>query len=364
MLAADEHWRSLVPHVDELRGSTKLKGKPTPEQLEGLQRVKEELKAAEAELAAAEAERDERALRVPNPPHESVPSGASEDDVEELRLGSVTPDIAEPIEHTEVGRFDMDRAARIAALAVRLLDRGHGPAGARPLPAGARPDCGQGLRPRAPPVLVREEALVGPVVPSDDPNVYGSRVRTSTSPARRRSRSAACTSERSSLRRAAPATAASPGARSEAGAAGQDTRGMSASTSSRRWSSSCSRHPRTRGTSTSACSRTPRRSSRARPPYRSSCCRQVTCRRRPRRRTTSRSGFRPGSLPRDGVDLQHDRFRPGARHPVSRRPRPRAGAHVQRHGSRRPHGTRDPGELPGRSPDVLVAYGAPERVER
>ena len=30
--------------------------------------------------------------------------------------------------------------------------------------------------------------------------------------------------------------------------------------------------------------------------------------RRRRRRTTSRSGSRPGSLPRDGVDLQHDRF--------------------------------------------------------
>jgi seryl-tRNA synthetase len=30
LLAADERWRSLVPRVDELRGRTKLKGKPTP----------------------------------------------------------------------------------------------------------------------------------------------------------------------------------------------------------------------------------------------------------------------------------------------------------------------------------------------
>jgi len=34
LLAADENWRSLVPRVDDLRSRTKLKGKPTHEQLE------------------------------------------------------------------------------------------------------------------------------------------------------------------------------------------------------------------------------------------------------------------------------------------------------------------------------------------
>jgi seryl-tRNA synthetase len=33
LLAADERWRALVPRVDELRGRTKVKGRPTPEQL-------------------------------------------------------------------------------------------------------------------------------------------------------------------------------------------------------------------------------------------------------------------------------------------------------------------------------------------
>ena len=68
LLAADERWRALVPRVDELRSATKLKGKPTPEQLEELQRVKEELRVAEEQLAAAEAERDEALSAVPNPP--------------------------------------------------------------------------------------------------------------------------------------------------------------------------------------------------------------------------------------------------------------------------------------------------------
>ena len=76
LLEADERWRALVPQIDELRGQTKLKGKPSPEQLAELQQVKEELKAAEEEYAAAETARDELLAEVPNPPHESVPDGA------------------------------------------------------------------------------------------------------------------------------------------------------------------------------------------------------------------------------------------------------------------------------------------------
>src|SRR6185312_9454145 len=72
-LAADERWRELVPPVDDLRARTKLKGKPTPEQLEELRRVKEELQAAESELAEAGATRDEVCFRIPTPPADDVP---------------------------------------------------------------------------------------------------------------------------------------------------------------------------------------------------------------------------------------------------------------------------------------------------
>jgi seryl-tRNA synthetase len=173
LLEADERWRALVPHVDALRGRTKLKGKPSPEQLEELQKVKEELKAAEAELAAAEADRDARALRVPNPPHESVPSGDTEDDVQEIRRAGVVPELTDAREHTEVGRFDMDRAARISgsrfgywigdtALLALALYR-----------LGLDRLVAKGFVPVLPPVLVREQALVGTGwFPSDDPNVY------------------------------------------------------------------------------------------------------------------------------------------------------------------------------------------------
>ena len=36
LLAADERWRALVPQVDDLRSRQKLKGRPTPEQIEEL----------------------------------------------------------------------------------------------------------------------------------------------------------------------------------------------------------------------------------------------------------------------------------------------------------------------------------------
>jgi len=159
LLAADARWRELIPQVDELRSRQKQKGKPTPEQVEELKQVKEDLRRLEEELAAAEARRDELLAQVPNPPHESVPDGATEDDArEERRVGEPGP---EGPEHLELGWFDMERGARLsgsrfgyivgdaARLALALyrwaLDR----------------LVAEGLTPVLPPVLVREEAMYG-----------------------------------------------------------------------------------------------------------------------------------------------------------------------------------------------------------
>jgi seryl-tRNA synthetase len=173
LLAADEHWRSLVPRVDELRARQKLDGRPTPEQVEELKRLKEELRGLEEQLAAAESERDDLALRVPNPPHESVPDGDSEDDAVEVRRSGDPPTLEEPREHTEIGRFEMERAARISgsrfgywvgdtALVALALYR-----------LGLDRLVEKGFVPVLPPVLVRKEALVGTGwFPSDEQNVY------------------------------------------------------------------------------------------------------------------------------------------------------------------------------------------------
>ena len=162
LLAADKRWRELVPQVDELRGRQKLKGKPTPEQVEELKQVKDDLRGLEEELAAAAAGRDELLQKVPNPPHDSVPDELSEDtEGEVVRVVGEPRQFASAKDHLELGRFETERGARLsgsrfgyivgdaALLALALyrwaLDR----------------VVGQGFQAVIPPVLVREEAMYG-----------------------------------------------------------------------------------------------------------------------------------------------------------------------------------------------------------
>src|SRR5215831_17917928 len=87
LLEADARWRELETRATELRTQTNLKGKPTPEQLEEVKRVRQDLKQVEEEHAAAAARRDELLAVVPNPPAGDVPDGATEDDAELVRVG-------------------------------------------------------------------------------------------------------------------------------------------------------------------------------------------------------------------------------------------------------------------------------------
>jgi seryl-tRNA synthetase len=162
LLEADARWRDLVPQVDELRSRQKLKGKPTPEQVEELKAVKEDLRRLEEELSAAETRRDELLEKVPNPAHDSVPDESTGDaEGEVVREVGQRPELAEAKEHLELGRFEMERGARLSGSrfgyivgdAARLtlalyrwaLDR----------------VVAEGFVPVVPPVLVREEAMYG-----------------------------------------------------------------------------------------------------------------------------------------------------------------------------------------------------------
>ena len=173
LLAADERWRSLVPRVDELRGRTKLKGKPSPEQLAELQGVKEELRAAEEGLAAAEAERDRLALLVPNLPADDVPDGSTEEDVREVRRVGEPPAPDDVKEHTDVGRFDMERAARMSGARFGFWIGDTAQLALALYRFGLDRLAAKGFVTVLPPVLVREDALIGTgAFPSDEANVY------------------------------------------------------------------------------------------------------------------------------------------------------------------------------------------------
>jgi seryl-tRNA synthetase len=230
LLEADTRWRELVPRVDELRGRQKQKGKPTPEQVGELKRVKEDLRRLEDELAAAERLREELLGRVPNPPHESVPDELTETaEGEVVRVVGEPADLAEPKEHLELGRYDMERGARLSGSrfgyiigdAARLsfalyrwaLDR----------------LVAEGFTPVIPPVLVREEAMYGTgFFPAERFEIYEiadeGLYLTGTSEVALAGLHMREILERESL--PLEYTAFSANFRREAGAAGRDTRGM------------------------------------------------------------------------------------------------------------------------------------------
>jgi len=178
LLAADRAVLEVQPRVEDLRAKRKLKGKPTPEQLQALEQVKAELQQLEEQLTAAEARRHDLLARVPNPPAEDTPDGFTDEDaVEVLRVGE-PPAFDFPVkDHLDLaqafGWIDMERAAKVsgsrfayrvgdlALLELSLyryaLDR----------------LVQKGFTVVLPPVLVREEAMYGTgFLPTDEVNIY------------------------------------------------------------------------------------------------------------------------------------------------------------------------------------------------
>jgi seryl-tRNA synthetase len=174
LLEADRERRSLLPEIEELRARQKLKGKPTPEQLEELKGVKAQLQELETSLERVETRFQELLDVVPNPPDPSAPDGFTEEDaVEVRRVGEPREFGFEPRDHLELGEIDMERGAKVAGsrFAYRLgevaltelalyrfaLDR----------------LVAKSFTPVLPPVLVREEAMYGTgFLPTDEVNIY------------------------------------------------------------------------------------------------------------------------------------------------------------------------------------------------
>jgi seryl-tRNA synthetase len=230
LLEADARWRDLQTRRDELRARQKAIGKPSSsEEVEQARELKAALQQLEVELANAETGRQELWNRVPNPPHPDVPDGETEEDAAELRRVGEPAQVSEPKEHIEVGRFDMDRAARLsgtrfgyllgdtALLALALyryaLDR----------------LVSEGFTPMIPPVLVREEAMFGTgFFPTERSNIYAVEsdglYLTGTSEVALAGLHMGEILEESDL--PLRYTAFSTNFRREAGAAGKDTRGM------------------------------------------------------------------------------------------------------------------------------------------
>lgn len=231
LLDVDDAWRAATAASEELRARLKSSGRPTPDQLQELQRAKEQFQDIESKLADLERRRKELLDRVPNPPADEAPSGG-EDDFLVLREVGTKPSFSFAIrDHLDLalahGWIDAPRGTKVSgsrfiyrigelALLELALYRF----------ALARV-TGQGHVPLLPPVLVREEAMYGTgFFPTEAVNIYGVErddlylVGTSEVPVA--AFHAHEILEELPLRYVAYSTCF----RREAGAAGKDTRGM------------------------------------------------------------------------------------------------------------------------------------------
>jgi seryl-tRNA synthetase len=230
LLEADARWRELVPQVDELRSRQKLKGKPTPEQVEELKQVKEELRRREEELTAAAARRDELLQKVPTPPHESVPDEMTDDaEGEIVRQVGEPPPLTDPKDHLQLGRFEMERAARLSGSRFGYIVGDTARLTFALYRWALERAMAQGFVPVIPPVLVREEAMYGTgFFPAERFEIYEivdeGLYLTGTSEVALAGLHAGEILEAEDL--PLRYTAFSTNFRREAGAAGRDTRGM------------------------------------------------------------------------------------------------------------------------------------------
>ncbi|HEX5468373.1 MAG TPA: serine--tRNA ligase [Gaiellaceae bacterium] len=175
-LAADETWRAANTRVDELRAARKPagKGKPSPEEIERLNALKQELKEAESALEEATARRDDLLARIPNPPDPTAPDGFAEEDAVEVRRSGEPRELGfEPRDHLELADIDMERGAKVSGsrFAYRLGDAALAELALYRFALDRL--TGRGFVPVLPPVLVREAAMYGTgFLPTEEVNLY------------------------------------------------------------------------------------------------------------------------------------------------------------------------------------------------
>ncbi len=174
LVELDESRRALQRKVEEMRSERKALGKSIatvqgPEK----QRLLEEAKALADQLSELESRLDSETeqleallARVPNPPHESVPDGASEEENEVVRVVGKPPEFDfEPRDQQTLGEqldvLDLKRGARTAGSRFVYLKRHAALLEFALVDYAIKKALERGFVPVIPPVLVREDAMFG-----------------------------------------------------------------------------------------------------------------------------------------------------------------------------------------------------------
>lgn len=120
LVALDEKRRDLISRSEQLRAvrNEQSKTKPTPEQIEKMREVGQELAALEKELDGVQNEYTGLLMRVPNLTHPDAPTGG-EDDFKVLATEGKAPEFDFPAkDHEELllnlGLIDFERGAKVA----------------------------------------------------------------------------------------------------------------------------------------------------------------------------------------------------------------------------------------------------------
>jgi len=236
LLASDASWRSLTERTEMLRAAQKSasKGKPTPEEIDQLRQLRDELAQAQEELAAATSLRDELLGRIPNLPDPTAADGMDEEDALEIKTWGERPKFSFDLrDTTEIassrGWIDMARGARLSGsrFAYRIGDVALTEMALYRFVIDKL--TRRGFLLVLPPILVGERAMYGTgFLPTEASNLYhlehDDLYLTGTSEVALAGIHADERLEESEL--PARYTAFTTNFRREAGAAGKDTRGM------------------------------------------------------------------------------------------------------------------------------------------
>ena len=244
LLALDARRRELLPTIESAQaerktiskqiGEAKQRGEGAEEQMRAVGTLKETIESGKAELEQVEADLQRLAGALPNLPDPDAPDGMTEEDAVVLREEGERPSFDfEPRDHleigTELGLIDMEAGARVSGSRFAYIKGDLVLLELALVRFALDLVRGEGHEPVVPPVLVREEALVGTgFLPGDRDQIYEVPkdelflVGTSEVPLAALHADQILEAEQLPLRYAGFSTCF----RREAGAAGRDTRGI------------------------------------------------------------------------------------------------------------------------------------------
>jgi seryl-tRNA synthetase len=244
LLALDARRRELLPRIEGAQaerktiskqiGEAKQRGEEGTEQMAAVAELKQAIDSGKAELEQVDADLQRVAASLPNLPDPDAPDGMTEEDAVVLREEGERPSFDfEPRDHLEIGSeldlIDMEAGARVSGSRFAYIKGDLVLLELALVRFALDLVREQGHEPVVPPVLVREEALVGTgFLPGDRDQIYEVPkdelflVGTSEVPLAALHADEILAAEQLPIRYAG----FSPCFRREAGAGGRDTRGI------------------------------------------------------------------------------------------------------------------------------------------